>query len=534
MVHLEKQTKGLPVSNSQLFFYSDINIFMKQAFSNVFAAIFLLAVCAGCQKTTTEQGSGGSGSGSGSGSTAPIATITINITGDLSKVGNTAKATAVLKDAAGNVLTGRGNVTWASNKISLNISPDGNITTSAPGLVEITATLAGVTGKTSVQVGPVQSPLSIALSCNCDPAEFPTTPVSFTHPIMKAEDLAYILPLGYMFKGHVTPISHQYYFPPDVTLGAAAPEKPIYSPADGYIVRVTRTGETQAESSNAPRDGYAIYIQHSCTIYSDISLITSLPADISSAIGVINRGQTKDVKIKVTAGQVVARVGGQGADIVAFDQNVAMKQLVVPEHYTEVGKKYKTDPFLLYTDAIKAQLFAKTIRTVEPKGGRFDYDIDGKLVGSWFLQGTNGFAGAAGQGNDYWRGHMTFAYNAMDPAKICISIGRWFKAGATDEQVKAGWQFMVTGNTPDPKDVGMANGMVKYEVTNFDYVLVNNPAMNWDNQTYQGPITPRNTTVEGVVLVQLIENRILKVESFPGKTAAQVTGFSTNAQLFER
>lgn len=465
----------------------------------------------------------------------PIASITIAITGDLSKVGNTAKAVATLKDAAGNVLTGRGTVTWtvANSKI-LIISPDANITTFEPGLTEISASLEGITGKLAVQVGPVQSELSAAIGCACDPADFPAPTNTFTAAIMKPEDLAYIIPLGHMIKAHVTPISHQYYFPPDVLLGAAAPEKPVYSPADGYIVRVTRTGLSQVESSSTARDGYAIYIQHSCTLYSDLSLITSLPLDIIAAIGAIDRGQTKDVKIKVNAGQIVARVGGQSLDVAVMDQKAAVKQLIIPSHYTEIGKLYKVDPFLLYTDAIRNQLYAKTLRNTNPIGGRFDYDVDGRAVGSWFLQGTNGYAGANGQGNDYWRGHLSIAYNAMDPTKVMVSIGRWFKAGVSESEAKAGWQFMVSGNSPDPKDVSVASGMVKYELTNFSYFLANNLAKPWSNQTYDGPITPKNGAVEGVLLIQMTAERLLKVESFPGKTAAQVTGFSSNAQLFER
>jgi hypothetical protein len=469
------------------------------------------------------------------GTQVAIAAITLAVTGDLSKAGNTGKVTATLKDASGNVLTGRGNVTWgvADSKI-LNVSPDGNIATFQIGTTDISATLEGVTGKVTVQVGPTQTALSAALGCSCDPADFTVNTTSFTAPIMKAEDLAYLLPLGYMFKGHVTPIDHQYYYPPDVLLGSSAPEKNIYAPADGYIVRVVRTGLTQAEASVTPRDGYAMYIQHSCSLYTDLSLITALPSDIATAVGTIARGETKNVKIKVTAGQVVAKVAGQSLDVSVFDQNAAVKQWIVPSHYTEIGKKYKVDPFLFYTDAIKTQLYAKTIRTVDPKGGRFDYDIDGKLVGTWFLQGTNGYDGAPGQGNDYWRGHIVFAYNAMDPTKVELSIGRWFGPGASDADAKAGWQFTISGNAPDPKDVGVANGMVKYELTDFSYVLSGNPAQSWGNQTYEGPITPKNGTVQGVILVQLTESRILKVEAFPGKTAAQVTGFTTAAQLYER
>ena len=38
----------------------------------------------------------------------------------------------------------------------------------------------------------------------------------------------------------------------------------------------------------------------------------------------------------------------------------------------------------------------------------------------------------------------------------------------------------------------------------------------------------------GVVLFELLDDRTLKVETFPGETAAQVDGFTEAALLYER
>ena len=389
----------------------------------------------------------------------------------------------------------------------------------------------GTGGSTNTNIS--QNDLAKALGCNCDPADFPgiTTPV-FTAPAMRAEDLAYIIPLGLMVKAHVTPIDHQYYYPPNFTSGVNAPEYPVYSPADGYIVRVYRASTQQVEASLAPRDGYDILIQHSCNVYSLLGLLTSLPDQISTAVGAIDRGASKELHIKVTAGQQVARVGGQSLDLTIFDLKTPAKQWIIPSHYTEMGKAFKTDAFLYYTDAVKAPLLAKTIRNADPRGGRFDYDVDGRLVGTWFLQGSNGYDGNPNQG-DYWRGHLSFAYFTMDPAKVEISIGRWNKPGASDLEIKGGWQFSVTGNTPDPKDITEASGMVKYELTGAAYYQSN--GQPWDNLSFQGQLTVGNSrNIEGVLLVQLVGPRLLKVEAFPAKTASEVTAFTSNAQLYER
>lgn len=45
---------------------------------------------------------------------------------------------------------------------------------------------------------------------------------------------------------------------------------------------------------------------------------------------------------------------------------------------------------------------------------------------------------------------------------------------------------------------------------------------------------PVDDRSHGVVLFQLLDDRTLKVETFPGKTAAQVDGFTESALLYER
>ena len=40
--------------------------------------------------------------------------------------------------------------------------------------------------------------------------------------------------------------------------------------------------------------------------------------------------------------------------------------------------------------------------------------------------------------------------------------------------------------------------------------------------------------ITGVVLVQMLEDRLLKIEAFPGKKAAEVEDFTSAAKLYER
>ncbi|MEK7472356.1 MAG: hypothetical protein AAB624_03875, partial [Patescibacteria group bacterium] len=74
---------------------------------------------------------------------------------------------------------------------------------------------------------------------------------------------------------------------------------------------------------------------------------------------------------------------------------------------------------------------------------------------------------------------------------------------------------------PAPADIGVDSGIVKYE-------LITAPNPFNPTQGYQ------DTSVMGVALFQVLEGEKLKVETFPGKTTAQVTGFTNAVQIYER
>jgi phage-related protein len=94
-------------------------------------------------------------------------------------------------------------------------------------------------------------------------------------------------------------------------------------------------------------------------------------------------------------------------------------------------------------------------------------------------------------------------------------------------------QLAVSGNSPDPATVTVASGLVTYELVDYDYFV---DGQRWDRQSYAKGLEARNvqSRVHGVVLFQLIEDRVLKVETFPGKTATEVSGFTDAALLYER
>ena len=96
-------------------------------------------------------------SGTTGASTAPVASVSISPAAPSLQVGQTVQLTATLKDAGGNVLTGR-TVTWSSSaSAAATVSGSGFVTAAAVGSATITATSEGQNGSAPVTVTSGQS-----------------------------------------------------------------------------------------------------------------------------------------------------------------------------------------------------------------------------------------------------------------------------------------------------------------------------------------------------------------------------------------
>src|SRR5213083_334757 len=93
-------------------------------------------------------------SGTTTASTAPVATVTVNPTSASVAIGAVQQFSAILKDASGNLLTGRA-VTWSSSSPTIaGISVSGLVTGLVAGPATITATSEGQSGSATVTVVP--------------------------------------------------------------------------------------------------------------------------------------------------------------------------------------------------------------------------------------------------------------------------------------------------------------------------------------------------------------------------------------------
>jgi len=341
-------------------------------------------------------------------------------------------------------------------------------------------------------------------------------PVKLIHFPLREQDIGSIAPLGMMIHAHVTPSDHLSIQPKD--RNAPKSHYPVVAPADGFIVDLQRPPSGNPDPGIRAYSGeYRIVIEHSATCYSWFGLVDDLDRSVIDAIGGAPRaGQPVGVRVPVKGGQTIARSGGShGVDYTLIDTTKTLRGFVDPTRFCERDpwKAHVVEPFDYLDQPTRQRLLKLNPRTTEPRGGKIDYDIDGRLVGNWYEVGTGGYAGQDRR-IDYWVGHVAFAYHHIDPSKIVVSLGNF------DGRPR---QFWAKGNTPDPAKIGEPDRLVKYELV---YAAIDN-----SGKPYRDIDTTR---VHGVVLAQVLPDRKLKIELFPGQTAAMVTGFTKGAKQYER
>ena len=126
------------------------------AVATVSATGLVTAVSPG-STTITATSEGKSGSASIAVTVVPVATASVSPATASAPVGQTVQLTATLKDASGNVLSGR-TISWASDNSGVaTVSGTGLVAAVSPGSATITATSEGRSGTASIGATPIQS-----------------------------------------------------------------------------------------------------------------------------------------------------------------------------------------------------------------------------------------------------------------------------------------------------------------------------------------------------------------------------------------
>jgi len=140
------------------------------------------------------------------------------------------------------------------------------------------------------------------------------------------------------------------------------------------------------------------------------------------------------------------------------------------------------------------------------------------------VEGTEAYeSGAPGYST---KNHLAIAYNHIDPTLLEISFGAEDDTGITiGDCLVCDYSYGIKGNKPNPADVSVETGIVKYELLGEEHI---------DHPTLGVRVGMSTDEVLGVFLVQMLDDRTIKGEVFPKKKASQVTGFTANSIIYHR
>ena len=337
----------------------------------------------------------------------------------------------------------------------------------------------------------------------------------FEYAPVNIEKTKIFIPLGLMTGSHVTPIDHHYF----QNFDNVGYNIEVYSPGDGNITSI------QHMPGYPDGEDYRVVIEHGCGVSSIYIHLGTLAEKFAHIAPELNGSDYGNANEKILAGELLGYYE-RNVDYNIVDLNFTLTGFVRPESYSgESWKIHVPNTYDYFTDAVNEQLIGISQRTVEPIVGKIDYDIEGKLVGNWFLEGTNGYSGGEDGYEGYWMGHLAIAYDHLDPDGIVFSIG-----GYLGEDSR---QLTVKGNYPDPKDVGIESGVIKYELMRYDYYTLDGNRWDRNSEVEQVKIGDMGF-VDSILLVQVLENNEIRFELFFDTDVEDVTDFTSEAIIYTR
>ena len=296
-------------------------------------------------------------------------------------------------------------------------------------------------------------------------------PFAFTVPPIALDAISSIPALGNLAPpGHTLPSDHLNVFQRASLVSVVAPD-------DG-TVQFTIAGGTSGQVGI--RNGSFLYV------LSNLSL---------------NAGLQSGATIK--AGQQLGTTSGLDFGLMNYSRQLFFAN---PARYVD-NELYCDSPIAYFVEPLRSQLYALVPRVGADRDGRIDYDMAGRLVGNWFL---DGLAPSLSQFPAAWSQHLAFTYDNYDPAQVRISIGG---------TVASPGVFTIPASAPLPKDVAVVSGRVAYPL-----LFAGPPG---------GIALPPPTFPQQTMLVQMIDDVTIRVEVF-GRSVDAGTSFDGNAFVYRR
>jgi hypothetical protein len=278
--------------------------------------------------------------------------------------------------------------------------------------------------------------------------------VTFTASPVNVSAIDFIGPIGNVgAPGHVIPSDHFAF-----TLYPGLWD--VCAPANGIITGIYWGNSTLSDNFTID---YGVDIDYTSTLQTCYYHLVQIAPWIMDQINQTAFYQTNfqgknvfgwEVNIPVTAGEVVASAASlaplddvnlhHGFEMATYDAAYQSHEILLGGY---LGEKCTVCGLNYFEPALQDTLFSLCNRTAEPRGGVYDYDQFGKLIGNWELLNVTG------EGPGYTPLMVSFSYNDLDPSIIQFCAD----AGTVITQNSLFWAF---GNSPDPADVSPANGTV--------------------------------------------------------------------------
>lgn len=381
-------------------------------------------------------------------------------------------------------------------------------------------------------------PLGYVFSAQAPPSCPLTGRVTFTSPVIAAEDLAPIIPQGMMVADHVTPIDHGYFGVIPLAKPRAARTEDdfvaVRAPADGEVIEIGLLGSPTS---------IRVVIAHGCDTFSVYMVLNRLSGALAYLQDdLLARGSLR-VSVRVLAGEEFGRQRDNPLDFSVHDGGSWLRGLTAPFSYTsgESWKPYTVDPWPYFAPDLAELYTAQMQRLAAPRWGRIDLDVPGAASGNWFLDGTLGYSGlrldvvrtgAEVNGgtvdgkNTYAWSHLALAPHWVQPAKWIFSVG-WFADERGDPR-----QLLIDldPGQPPPDALTAAHGVVLYRLREWGFTvpLVNEAPLPVGYDIEGG-------RVAGVVALQVLDGDRLAVEVFPAGTAQPTSAaFGASPRLYRR
>lgn len=349
---------------------------------------------------------------------------------------------------------------------------------------------------------------------------YPKGRIYLTHLPVDPDRVVEFLGLGNM---NVLPEDHGGFFTPREGW-YEEPVIPVYAPADG---KITELIQDWYEWLDPHGHDLAMRIKVSTTMVVSFGHMSDFAPEIWEAAGELQTGYSvsNKVDIEVKAGQVVGYIGTQGAMDWYIGDSELKLDFVNPDRYPL--------PWIIsgcyhdyYREPLRSELLEITPRTAEPRCGKIDFDVAGRMIGNWFWED---------EVPDYaftdYSTHLAIVYDEFfGYERIAISDGSASRPDSPhdgDERFGPGSSrvFWIKGNHPRPENIGVSDGMIKYEILDRSY----------GSYAPGTPISePETLPVAGVLLIEMLDENRIRIERFMNKTADEIDNFGANARIYVR